>query len=317
MVRLDPDTIADVTLWKGILARANAGISMNLIATRQPDRICWSDACPVGIGGYSLSGRAWRIQIPPSSIVRGHPGVNNLLEFLGMVINVWLECLDTTTKQPCILAIGDNTSAIGWLYRTSNLDPSEGAHDAHLFVARHLTSLLLEHNCCIASQHINGKTNVVADLLSFTGTGERGKPHPLASDSPPNDVLTQRFRSQLTSQVPKSFSISQLPNEILCWITQVLQIAASSLQAVKKVDTKTPTEFGGDGQAFARMSGTKPTPASLCYPTTSAIYSSKRSSSVTGTPLGPPPGTLQAVVSKVPGGGPSGVPVTLEERFDE
>ena len=63
-----------------------------------------------------------------------------------MVVNIWLECLDTTTSQACILAVGDNTSAIGWLFRTSGVDPSWPAHDAHLFVARHLAMLLLEHN---------------------------------------------------------------------------------------------------------------------------------------------------------------------------
>ena len=178
IVRLDPATIADVTLWKGILTRANQGISMNLISAREPDRICWSDACPLGIGGYSLSGRAWRIKIPQSSIVRGHGGVNNLLEFVGMVVNIWLECLDKTTRHACILAVGDNTSAIGWLFRTSRLDPSWPAHDAHLFVARHLAMLLLEHNCCIASQHVKGELNAVADLLSFAGTGERGEGTP-------------------------------------------------------------------------------------------------------------------------------------------
>ena len=297
VVRWDPDTIADVTLWKGILARANRGISMNLISTREPDRICWSDACPLGIGGYSLSGRAWRIQIPTSSIVRGHEGVNNLLEFVGMVVNVWLECLDNTTDHSCILAIGDNTSAIGWLFRTTGLDPTEQAQDAHFFVARHLATLLLEHNCCIASQHINGELNVVADLLSFTGAGERGKPHPLAFDNPPDDILTQRFRRHLPSQVPANFEISPLPSAILCWITQVLQIAASSLAVAKKGDTRTRTGCGDVGRDSARAPATDLTSSSLCYPTTSENSSQKHSFNVTGTPLGPPPGTLQELVS--------------------
>ena len=74
IVRLDQDTIADVALWKGILTRANQGISMNLISAREPDRICRSEACPLGIGRYSLSGRAWRVKIPHSSVVRGHGG---------------------------------------------------------------------------------------------------------------------------------------------------------------------------------------------------------------------------------------------------
>ena len=226
-IRLGTEVRSDLTLWKGILERANNGISMNLIVTREPDRVCWSDACPFGIGGYSLSGRAWRIQIPHSSPIRGHPGVNNLLEFIGMAVNIWLECRDTEASQACILAIGDNTSAIGWLFKTSKLDSNSPAHEAHLFVARHVANLLLDHECCIASQHIRGELNIVADLLSFAGTDDRGKGHPLAHDHPPNDVLTRRFHAHFVSQIPAAFVISQLPKDILCWVTQALLIMES------------------------------------------------------------------------------------------
>ena len=296
IVRLGTEDLADVGLWKTILTRANRGISMNLIATREPDRICWSDACPWGVGGYSLSGRAWRIQIPQSSVVRGHQGVNNLLEFMGMVVNVWLECLDRTSTQPCILAIGDNTSAIGWLFRTASLNHDGQAHKAHLFVARTLATLLLDHDCCIASQHINGELNVVADLLSFAGSGERGKHHPLAYDNPPDDILTQRFLRYLAPQVPENFKISPLPNAILCWITHVLQIAASSLTVAKKDGTRTPTECGDDGSDSDARPESELTHSSLCYPMTSGSSSPRRSSNVTAPPLGPPVGTLQDAV---------------------
>ena len=296
VVKLDVEDLADIALWRTILTRANQGISMNLIASREPDRICWSDACPWGIGGYSLSGRAWRVQIPPASIVRGHRGVNNLLEFVGMVVNVWLECLDKTTDQACILAVGDNTSAIGWLFRTASLDQVGHAHEAHLFVARTLAQLLLEHDCCIASQHIKGELNVVADLLSFTGASERGKPHPLAFDDPPDDILTQRFRSNLASQVPENFSISPLPNAILCWIIHVLQIAASSLTAAKKGSTRTPTESGVAGSDSDGRRDSVLTHSSLCYPTTNGSSSQNLSSNATDLLDGPPTGTLQESV---------------------
>ncbi|KAI2509039.1 hypothetical protein MHU86_5415 [Fragilaria crotonensis] len=241
IIRIQGEVNEDLRLWKTILARANQGVSLNLIVTREPDRICWSDACPVGLGGYSLSGQAWRIKIPRSSIIHGHKGVNNLLEFVGMIVNIWLECLDSNTNQSCILAIGDNTSAIGWLYKTSGLESSSMEHKAHLFAARHLATILMKYDCCIASQHIKGESNVVADLLSFAGNDNRDKTHPLAHDDPPNDILTQRFRENLTSQVPENFDICQLPSEILCWVTQVLRIAALSLEAARKGDTRKPT----------------------------------------------------------------------------
>ena len=86
---------------------------MNLLVTREPDKVCWSDTCPLGKEGYILSGRAWRLRIPDTSPIHGNKVINNLLEFLGMAINIWLSCLDSDGCESCILAIGDNTSAIG------------------------------------------------------------------------------------------------------------------------------------------------------------------------------------------------------------
>jgi hypothetical protein len=176
-VRINHQVHADMLLWEEFLATAHRGISMNLLVTRRPDRIGWSDACPLGIGGYIMSGQAWQIRIPKSSVIYRNEGVNNLLEFLGMVINNWLICLEPVpdTNQSCILAIGDNTSAIGWLHSTSSLDPRHtgGAHSAHLMVARTLAQLLMSNNCCLASQHLKGELNLVADWLSFVG-GEKG-----------------------------------------------------------------------------------------------------------------------------------------------
>ncbi len=295
-LRLGREVLADLTLWKEILSAANRGVSINLIITRQPDRICWSDTCPFGMGGYSLSGKAWRLQLPHDHPLRGHPGVNNLLEFMAMVVNVWLECLAPDSEQACILAIGDSTSAIGWLFKSSKLNDEEGSHDAHLLVARHLAALLTRFNCCLASQHIRGELNVVADLLSFAGSNKRGKPHPLASDNPPNDVLTKRFLDHLTTQVPANFRICQLPVEITSWVTSVLQTATSSLGAARRQYTKEQTGCGDDGWVSAGTPGTRPTPSSFCYPSSSESFSPKLSSSVTAQPIGPPPGTLQESV---------------------
>jgi hypothetical protein len=50
--------LKDLRLWQRLLTKASLGISMNLIVARSPSHVCWSDACPFGLGGYSLSGRA-------------------------------------------------------------------------------------------------------------------------------------------------------------------------------------------------------------------------------------------------------------------
>ena len=295
-VRLSQEAVNDLRLWRTILTSANVGISINLLVTREPTRICWSDACPLGMGGYGLSGRAWRLRLPVGHPLRGHPGVNNLLEFTAMVVNVWLECRDPSNDQECILAVGDSTSAIGWLFKSSGFEPDGGIHDAHLMVARHLASLLTKHNCCLASQHIRGELNVVADFLSFAGSNERGKKHPLAPDDPPNDVLTLRFRKHLTSQVPENFLISQLPEEILSWVTLVLQTATLSLEAAKKGATRERTASGDVGKVSVATPATPLTPSSLCYPSSSAKSSQKPSFIVTEPQIGPPPGTLQESV---------------------
>ena len=278
----------DLKLWEEFLNVAHRGIPINLLVTRQPDHICWSDACPFGIGGYSITGRAWRIRVPKDSIIYGNKRVNNLLEFLGMVINIWLACLEPGSSQACILAIGDNTSAIGWLHSTARLDPTWGAHSAHLMVARTMASLLMKHQCCLASQHLKGEANLVADWLSFVGSERGGKRHPLAFDDPPDDLLTRRFHLLIPSQIPENFAILPLPNEILCWVTQVLQTAELCLTHDKKVATKAPTEHGADGPGSATSWVTGVTPSSLGYPASSKSSWPEHLSVSAGLPAGIP-----------------------------
>lgn len=215
-----------------------------------------------------------------------------------MAVNVWLECLaDNGTGHSCIMAIGDNTSAIGWLHNTSRLDPTWRAHDVHLLVARHVANLLMDHRCCLATQHIKGQLNAVADLLSFCGSSDRSKVHPLAYDDPPNDILTQRFRSALPNQIPDTFEIVQLPSEILSWISLMLLTAESSLTAAKKDATKGPIESGGDGKGSASQRGLDQIRSSLCYPSSNANFLSKPFCSDTEQLIGLRTGNLQAIVS--------------------
>jgi len=275
-IRLTRLLLADLKLWIELLRRAHIGISMNLIVTRRPNRLNWSDSCPYGLGGFLLkSGQAWRLRIPKTSILYGHPKINNLLEFIGMAVNIWLECLDAD-DQDCILSIGDNTSAVGWLHNSSRLNHNWAAHEAHLVVARHVALLVLNAGCCLASQHIQGDLNTIADLLSFAGdiTRSGGKRHSLAFDDPPNDILTQRFHLYYAAQIPENFKISQLPSEISSWVLSVLQIAASYLTAELKTATNRTTEPGGAGSASAPKQEEALTLSSLSYPQSDANFSS-------------------------------------------
>jgi hypothetical protein len=242
-----------------------------------------------------VTGFAWRIQIPTGSVIYGSNLVNNLLEFLGMAINILLELRSCTRGQNySILALGDNTSAVGWLHNTAKLGPGGGSRKAHLMVARHITHKVLGMDCCISSQYIKGELNLIADLLSFTGNLTRagGKTHPLAADDPPNDVLTQRLHSTYPDQIPAHFAISQLPDDILSWASRVLQTTASSLIADKRAARKTMIESSVDGSDSASKQAALLTPSSLLYPQTTENFSPDLSLLVTAPPNGPKKGLL-------------------------
>ena len=82
----------------------------------KPTRLGFSDSCPFGLGGFSHTGRAWRLLIPSDCAFYGESEINNFLEFLAMVVTIWLiilECAAKGSSEDCILALGDNTSGIG------------------------------------------------------------------------------------------------------------------------------------------------------------------------------------------------------------
>ena len=274
-INIRRSVLDDLELWITLLTKANQGLSLNSLVTRRPNRIVISDSCPYGVGGFNLKGRGWRICIPRFSPLFGNKTINNLLEFIGMAIGVCLEILDDDDNHPCILAIGDSTSAIGWLHNTSRLLPSEPCHAAHLFVARLLATSIVNSGACLASQHIKGTENVVADLLSYAAIARDGKPHPIAMDNPTDFELTQRFHKFLQPQIPADFNISNLPPSILSWVTQALQIAESSLIPNKKRVTKLATEHGNGGSDFVPKPTYKLTPSSLLYPQENGPSSAK------------------------------------------
>ena len=52
-ITLPDDVVNDLILWESFLLKAHRGVSINLVTIRKPTRICWSDACPFGIGGIA------------------------------------------------------------------------------------------------------------------------------------------------------------------------------------------------------------------------------------------------------------------------
>jgi hypothetical protein len=146
----------------------------------------------------------------------------------------------------------------------------------------------MRHNSCLASQHIKGDENVIADLLSFTSQERAGgKNHPIAYDDPSDDELTSRFHLHFASQIPQGFKIAPLPNELLSWVSQILQTAALSLTPNKKEAMKTATESGDAGNTFAPKQVEEVTPSSLLFQTTSVTSTSDPFSPATVPADGP------------------------------
>jgi hypothetical protein len=270
---------AELGLWLDFLKMARAGISLNRITIRKPSKLGWSDSCPFGLGGFLLSGRAWRIRIPASSPLFGADIGNNVLEFLAMAVTIWLtiiECRLEGSEQDCILAIGDNTSAIGWLYKSSRLDPESPYYAPVQLIARKVARLLIGSSHCLATQHIKGEHNTVSDLLSFAGD-VRGYKHPLALDFPSDSTLTHRFHVHLPKLIPEDFVISTLPSEISSFVILALRMTELSLNPNKKKPTRSATESGAGGSLSAQSPASPITLSSLAYTSKKANLSSEPS----------------------------------------
>ena len=296
--KLTEEVSEDLQLWLKLLTITHRGVSINLLTTRQPDIIGWSDACPFGMGGYNTSGRAWRLMIDPNSAVYGESRVNNALEYIAMTVNAIISCRDVHHQysSPCVLALGDNTSAIGWLYRSSRLNQPH--HTIHLRVARHLAHEIINNDCCLYSQHIQGSKNVIADLLSYDGRG-RDKPHPIAHDQPDDATLTRRFHNSpvYSQQITSNFNISPLPPDVDFWLRHTLQMLESFVSGALSKPSSPLTELGDAGVGTAEKLDAPLTPHWTECQTPPATSLEKPSSKDSDTQLGTPRATQSLIAS--------------------
>ena len=145
-----------------LLGRANTGISStNLIVTLRPNRLRWSNSRPLGIQGFLLQLTRHGEHVHPKEASSAWKRPD---EFIGTAVNIWLEHPEADVHN-CILAIGDSTSAAGWLHNSSPLNGKWAApHEAHLAAARHVALLVLKAGCCLASQRIQqGNTSCLQE----------------------------------------------------------------------------------------------------------------------------------------------------------
>ena len=117
-IRLNTQTKEDLKLVKQFIQRAEEGISMNLLTFRAPSIIYICDALEYALGGFASHERTWSFRIPKNLRNRAHI---NILEYLAQIISIWTDAIEGKTQQDdCLLSIGDNTSALGWMRRSNN-----------------------------------------------------------------------------------------------------------------------------------------------------------------------------------------------------
>jgi hypothetical protein len=203
----------NLLLMLQLLDIAKKGIDMNLTAFLKPTHIYWSDSCPLGLGGYSNKGFAWRFEIPEEFCFRA---LDNLLEYIASIITPWVDMLARQlTRGNCALSMMDSSTSAGWLRKTNfreftgvDADPVQASVCIKTACLR--TTLFLDAGIKEYSQWFPGWENNVAGAL-------------LCDFDHSDDNLTQILRNTCLSQLPQHFQIVPLSNKISLWLTLLLQ----------------------------------------------------------------------------------------------
>ena len=266
-LRLSKEELEDLALWLAFLAQARAGISMNGLTIRNPTILSISDSCPYGLGGFTSGGRAWRLKVSKSSFIYGKSIANNILEFLAMAITLWLaliECEEQGKTDELILALGDNTSAIGWIFKTGKLTKDSQYYTAANFIARKIANLLTKSKNFLVTQHIPGEENEVSDWMSFEGDDRSNemKPvsHPIAYDRPSNDQFTERLLTLVPQLLPQHFKICHLPAEIFSFAQESVEMLELSMLQHQKGTKRSKKGSGEGGSVSWNSIPLEPTP---------------------------------------------------------
>ncbi|MGH7974512.1 MAG: hypothetical protein ACREBR_03205, partial [bacterium] len=244
--------IDDLLLWKDFISQARAGMSINLLIYRDPTHVFRSDACPHGIGGYSMfSGKAWRWKIPEGLINRVSL---NCLEFAAAVVTIWIAISkDEVANGSCLYSQTDSTSTAGWMTKSSF---DEHHQSAPMEVSRHLARLLIHSKSCLYSQWFAGKENNVSDSLS-------------RDFHIPDADIAYLLLSAYPDQLPDGLTINQLPHEVDSWLTSLLRRQPESTQ-LPKPPTRSKLVPGTGGKSGWQASTTATTSSSTISPSPSA-----------------------------------------------
>lgn len=258
-------------LWLHFLHLAHKGINLNLTTLRQPTNIIITDACPAGLGGYSIrSGKAWRYQIPTN--INTTTISNNSFEFLASVVGILTE-QENNFIPPFgnVLALTDNSSCACWLHRNSF---NKIAHPTNTEIATTLAHSCITNSFSIHPQHIPGSSNNIADALS--------RRH-LLTDS----ELTSFLLTSHPEQIPKNFEILPLSPGLISWIYSTLVLEQSLLTREQRQPTKKWTAAGVDGNATSPISTCNTILTSIPALPSSRQKSAEDSSKLSETALSP------------------------------
>ena len=118
-----------------------------------------------------------------------------------------------TKSEDCLLSIGDNTSALGWMRRSNfrKKDESDVSWRVKQQLGRKLAHLVLDSNTVLYKQWLKGQDNVVADSLSRDNYYLSANTH------------TRFLQLTVPQQLPRNFAIRPVPREICYFITSILQ----------------------------------------------------------------------------------------------
>jgi len=235
----------DLKLMLYFLEKAYKGVDMNMIAYQKPTHAYRSDSCPMGLGGYSHQGWAWRYYLPPHLQFRAS---NNLLEHIASIITPWIDIL-AGRLQPgdCSLSMTDSSTSEGWSRKTNFKEDGEEPIQAtvRLEVARGHARRFMENGIKDYSQWFPGKENDVSDALS-------------RDDDRSDEELTNILKTFVPAQLPNHFRIVPLPNEIVSWLTSLLQKLPVKGQLQER-HMRTKLGRGADGPSTATPSGSSTT----------------------------------------------------------
>ena len=161
------------------------------------------------MGGYTTLGTAWHFILPQHL---HHRASINLLEFIAAIITIQLSLKHddhTHCNQKHIFTFTDSSSAMGWMHHSTFNPVKNLQHDE---VARYLPNSLLQHDATLHPEHIPGKHNVIADVLS----------HDFHLTNPALLHFLQTSQ-ETTAKLPHNFHLYPLSTTSTSWIVSVLE----------------------------------------------------------------------------------------------